>query len=147
MPKGGKTRRTMLKEIMAEVADEAIQKRMPKPVAPNRKKAIEHLDDMLHLYVGLASAIQQKLVNELGSMSAAAIPLSEDTRFRYSMEQAKDCASKLAPYQSPTFRAVIVAPAPEQPPGELRKRFTLTIFDDSKAIEDQPTHPAPDGQQ
>ena len=139
MPKGGKTHRTMLREIIRDVTDRAVEKRMPKPVVgPGRKKAVEHLDDMLHLYVGLASAIQKKHLSEKGSMELAAEPLSQDLHFRYCMEQGKDCAAKLAPYQSATFRAIVVAPAPEQRHGELRKRFTLTIFEDSKPMIDVP---------
>jgi hypothetical protein len=37
-------------------------------------------------------------------------------------------AKALAPYQSPTFRAVVVAPAPVQQ-SERVTRFTLSIFD------------------
>jgi hypothetical protein len=46
---------------------------------------------------------------------------------------AIDCASKLAPYQSPTFKAVVVAPAPE-PSGKVTE-VTLRIFEaDSKPM-------------
>ena len=48
---------------------------------------------------------------------------------------AVDCASKLAPYQSPTFRAIVVSPPPEQPKkGDNVRRFSLTIFDGEKKI-------------
>lgn len=143
MAKGTKTRRTMLREIMAEVADEVIQQKMPKSVNPDRKKAVDHLDDMLHLHMLLAEQIQRRhLAENEDQFEKAAGPLAQDQHFRYCMEQAKDCAAKLAPYQSPTFRAIVVAPA-DQNAGEMRKRFTLTIFDDSKAIEAKATHPAP----
>lgn len=39
-------------------------------------------------------------------------------------------ATDLAPYQSPTFRAIVVAPPPPDPGTGRVKRFTLTIFDD-----------------
>jgi hypothetical protein len=51
-----------------------------------------------------------------------------EAKYKEWLKMAIDCATKLAPYQSPTFRAIVVAPPPPSR-GEETKRFTLTIFD------------------
>ena len=52
-------------------------------------------------------------------------PHADEKKFVQYAELAIDCAKALAPYQRPTFRAVVVAPEPQ----EKRVRFTLKIFD------------------
>ena len=57
---------------------------------------------------------------------------ADEDNFEKWARLAIECAAKLAPYQSPTFRAVVVGPAPDANQPEKRKRFTLSIFDGSK---------------
>jgi hypothetical protein len=60
-----------------------------------------------------------------------------EARFARFARYAIDCAHKLAPYQSPTFRAIQIAPPQNE---QLNKvtRFRLTIFDNERnMIEDE----------
>ena len=54
-------------------------------------------------------------------------PHSDEAKFTKYATAACDCAKALAPYQSPTLRAIVVSPPP--PTERPTKRFTLTIFD------------------
>jgi len=56
-------------------------------------------------------------------------PHADEEQFWKFARFAVHCASALAPYQSPTFRAIVVAPPPEPDKTETAKRFTLRIFD------------------
>jgi len=51
---------------------------------------------------------------------------NDEAKFQKYAALAIECARLLTPYQSPTFRAVMVTPPPEAP---SKKRFTLTIVD------------------
>ena len=53
--------------------------------------------------------------------------MSEPQFLRYAV-LARDTAKDLAPYQSPTFRAIVVAPAPDHDKSD-RRRFTLNVFE------------------
>jgi hypothetical protein len=55
-------------------------------------------------------------------------PNEDEGRYLKFARLAVDAATRLVPYQSPTFRAVVVAPAPESNETKSR-RFTLRIFD------------------
>jgi hypothetical protein len=55
-------------------------------------------------------------------------PDEDEDRYLKFARLAVDAATRLAPYQSPIFRAVVVAPAPESNETKSR-RFTLRIFD------------------
>jgi hypothetical protein len=55
-------------------------------------------------------------------------PNEDEERYLKFARLAVDAASRLTPYQSPTFRAVVLAPAPES--NEIKPRlFTLRIFE------------------
>lgn len=53
-----------------------------------------------------------------------------------------DLLHKLAPYQSPTFRAIVVAPPPPEHKGEKFTRFGLKVFEGGRSITPAPA-PAP----
>jgi hypothetical protein len=40
-----------------------------------------------------------------------------------------ECAKALAPFQSPTFRAIVVTPPPPQQAETATRRFTLAVFE------------------
>jgi hypothetical protein len=55
-------------------------------------------------------------------------PNEDEGRYLKFARLAVDAATRLVPYQSPTFRAVVLAPAPES--NEIKpRRFTLRIFE------------------
>jgi hypothetical protein len=89
----------------------------------------------------------------MGTFVNAALPYQPTKGQRMQPEQADnyerwarlamECAKALAPYQSPTFRAIVVAPAPDDQLQRVTK-YELTIFDSQRAatkakvIEHQP---------
>lgn len=91
----------------------------------NRKLAKDVLEEFMLLFAGMA-AVSQPL-----PPGAVATPgrIPHDEKFEKYATLAVDCAKALAKYQSPTFRAIVIAPPPPTGPTEQRKRFTLTIFD------------------
>src|SRR5262245_14991047 len=60
-------------------------------------------------------------------------------------KNAVDAAKALAPYQSPTMKAIVVAPMPDQQMGKTT-RFPLTIFDSQRNVVfvDHPPLPKPE---
>jgi hypothetical protein len=73
-------------------------------------------------------------------------PTEDEERYLKFARLAVDAATRLAPYQSPTFRAVVVAPAPGSDETKSR-RFTLHVFDHHHrdVVERSPTvEPTPD---
>jgi hypothetical protein len=91
-----------------------------------KKLAKEVLEDFMLLFAGMAAHHQPTPPGHPQN------PHESKTEFLRYAGMAIDCAHKLAPYQSPTFRAVMVAPAPDANAPEKRKRFTLTIFQGGK---------------
>jgi hypothetical protein len=90
------------------------------------KLAKEHLSDLLNVFAGMATYYQPTFPG-----MPTQNPNADEDKFEKWARLAIECAAKLAPYQSPTFRAVVVAPAPDANQPEKRKRFTLSIFDGS----------------
>jgi hypothetical protein len=70
-------------------------------------------------------------------------PHADEAKFEKYARLAVDCARWLAPYESPTFRSIAIAPP--TPPAETRRRFTLTVFDhDHRPVVDvTPATPPP----
>jgi hypothetical protein len=54
-------------------------------------------------------------------------PHANEAKFEKYARFAVDCARWLAPYESPTFRSIAIAP--QTPPTETHRRFTLKVFD------------------
>ncbi len=90
-----------------------------------RKLAKEVLDDFMQLFAGMA-AMYQPLPPGAPTPPGRA---PDESKFEKYATLAVGTATQLAKYQSPTFRAVMVAPAPPTSKGAVRKRFTLGIFD------------------
>lgn len=88
-----------------------------------RKLAREVLDDLMHLGVGIASFYQMAPPGQPANVHA------DWDKFWRAAEFARVCAADLAKYQSPTFKAIVVAPPPPSPTDPERKRFSLTIFE------------------
>lgn len=118
--KGTKNKRTIEKALEAERAVAAAK-------ASGRKLAKEMLDDFMHLFAGMATVYQPL---PPGTVEIPRGHKPDEPQFEKYARLTVDCATQLAKYQSPTFRAIVVAPAPEQPdPNTLRRRFTLTVFE------------------
>lgn len=111
---------------------------------PNRRtveKALKYERDMQ-----LAEANKKPLATEvLEKMMfafAAMVPQYQQGSATYDADQFErwgkntiDAAHKLAPYQSPTFRAIVVAPPPDSNQLNRVTRFTLNIFNqDGKEV-------------
>lgn len=73
--------------------------------AQGRKLAKEILEDMMYFAVGEAIRYQPLLAN--GDKN----PKADEEKFERYLKLTSEVASKLAPYQSPTFRAVMVSSA------------------------------------
>lgn len=89
-----------------------------------RKLAKEVLEEFMHVFAGMAAAHQP-----LPPGAVAQSGYTPDVeKFEAYSARAIECAKALAPYQSPTFRAVITSPPPH-PTKAIVKKFTLNIFD------------------
>jgi len=87
----------------------------------------------MEIFIGATAYFQPSLKPD-----APQVEQSQWDQFEKWARLAMECASKLAPYQSPTFRAIVVAPAPDTNKAEQRKRFTLTIFEKPPMVDVTP---------
>lgn len=119
-PKGPKPA-TILKIERANIQeqiDASIEKavtRIEKARADGKKLAVDVLEDFMNLFAGMA-AHHQPLPPQQGRN-----PNEDRVLFMEYSGRAIDCASQLAGYQSPKFKAIAVAasmpfPAPQQGP-------------------------------
>lgn len=102
-------------------------------VSRGRKLAKERLEDLLEIATGMAGYYQRPL-----NPNAPPNPNANQAEFEKWFRLAMQCSALAAPYQSPTFRAIVVAPAPDTNQPEQRRRFTLSIFDNPRQSLDQP---------
>lgn len=124
-PKGKKNRGTIEKErLAAEIAAKTVMDAR----AAGKKLAKEVLEEFMFLFAGMAATYQPLPPGTI----APAGRQPDDAKFNEYAKLAVHCAQKLAPYQSPTFQAIMVAPAPDSSQPDQRKRFSLTIFDGSR---------------
>ncbi len=131
MPSGGRRRNTGSKPGPRGPHKATIEKALiaeqiiARAEMRGEKLAKEVLNDFMKLFAGMAAVFQPVAPNQ-------PIPVGRDPndeKFDKYARLAVDTAAKLAPYQSPTFRAIVVAPAPDQNQPERRKIFQLTVFD------------------
>lgn len=122
-PKGARNKATIEREL---IAAQIAEKRIDEAVNSGRKLGKDVLDEFMHLFAGMAATYQPM-------PPGVAVPQGrkpDEAQFEKYARLAVHCATKLAPYQSPTFQAIMVAPPPPVPlPDGQRKRFTLTIFE------------------
>jgi hypothetical protein len=112
--------------VTAETAQAAaaVAPDMVRAVVGHRKLAKERLEELLEIFLG-AAAYHQPTIDP----GAAPNENASWDGFEKWSRLAMDCAALAAKYQSPQFRAIMVAPAPDANQPERRKRFTLTIFE------------------
>ena len=60
-------------------------------------------------------------------------PGQEEKFLRY-MDRACMFAARAAPYQDPTFKAIMITPAPEANTGQTARVINLTVFEGGKAV-------------
>jgi hypothetical protein len=120
----GPSKATLEKALIAE-------RTVSEAKAAGKKLAKEVLEDFMLLFAGMAADFQ------IGPPGAAPNLRADENKFWKFAEAAIDCAHKLAPYQSPTFRAVVVAPGPDPNQSEKTMRIRLKIFDhDGREVND-----------
>jgi hypothetical protein len=125
---GGRTKGTPNKATVERqlIAAREAEARVAEAHASGRRLGKDVLDEFMHLFAGMAATYQPL-------PTGMPIPQGrqpDEAQFEKYARLAVHCATKLAPYQSPTFQAIMVAPPPPDPGASgQRKRFTLTIFE------------------
>lgn len=134
--RGGRAKGTKNKAILERdrIAAEIAARTVADARVAGKKLAKDVLEDFMLLFAGMAAHHQP--APPTGAPNAYA----NEEKFNEYAQLAVSCAHKLAPYQSPTFQAIMIAPPPPDPNDpRQRKRFTLTIFEGGKpAIEVTP---------
>jgi hypothetical protein len=128
-PKGQKNKATIEREL---IAARQAEKRVDEAVNSGRKLAKDVLDDFMHLFASVAASYQPLSEKALEAMTEAERKKRKPNpvEFEKWARLAVHCAQKLAPYQSPTFQAIMTAPPPPDPMRlGVRRRITLTIFE------------------
>jgi hypothetical protein len=74
--------------------------------ANGRRLGKEVLDHYMHVFAEIADSERSAALSDKPENSP-----EHESRFERFARYAVDCAHKLAPYQSPTFKAIVVAPA------------------------------------
>jgi hypothetical protein len=110
---GSRSKATIERELLAQ----RMLQHAPVGAIQNARLGKETLEKFMTLFDDLAEHYRPMPEN----------PRADESKFTKYATAACDCARALAPYQSPTYRAIVVSsPPPEQ---QKVKRFTLTIFD------------------
>jgi hypothetical protein len=121
-PRGSLNKETIEKAIIAERITAAVEMR-------GEKLAKEYLNEFLKVFAGMAAHFQPTHPG-----MPVQNPNANEAKFEKWARLTIDTATQLAKYQSPQFRAVMVAPAPETDGSTKRKRFSLTIFEGGKPV-------------
>jgi hypothetical protein len=121
--RGGRQKGTLNKATVQRqlIAAQIAERTVADARTAGRKLAKEVLEDFMLRFVEMAERYKPT-PREAEQLN----PHADEDKFWKYADAATDCAHKLAPYQSPTYRAVAVAPAPD---ATQVKRFTLNIFD------------------
>jgi hypothetical protein len=128
--RGGRQKGTPNK-VTAEQALSA-ERVLTKAKVSGRRLGKEVLDYYMHVFAEIADSERAAALTEKPENAR-----EHEARFERFAKYAIDCAQKLAPFQSPTFRAIQIAPPQNE---QLNKvtRFRLTIFDNNRnMIEDE----------
>lgn len=128
--RGGRQKGTPNK-VTAEQALSA-ERVLAKAKVSGRRLGKEVLDYYMHVFAEIADSERAAALTEKPENAR-----EHEARFERFAKYAIDCAQKLGPFQSPTFRAIQIAPPQNE---QLNKvtRFRLTIFDNNRnMIEDE----------
>lgn len=105
-PKGTLNKATIQKRELAaniaarEVADARFE---------GKKLAKERLAEMLDMFIGMAAVFQPDNPRQVAVDPSKSNPHADEERFLTYIREAKQVAIALAPYQSPTFRAIAIS--------------------------------------
>lgn len=123
--KGSKNRSTKEREIVEQFKAVADENGLPRA-----KLAKDVLDQFMRTFAGYAAFYQPVPEGQAAPVNRKP---NEEKFFAFA-DRAVNCAIALAKYQSPTYRAIMVADAPPKDPDENKtKRFSLTIFENGKS--------------
>lgn len=103
------TLETELALAKAQLAD-LTERREAERSASGRKQAIDVLDDVMHAAYGLMAQHQPLAHGEVLDPASGRKP--DNTLFQYYMGETKDAAFKLANFQSPRFKSVVIGVDP-----------------------------------
>jgi hypothetical protein len=118
--RGSKNKATIEKAIIAE-------RDLAETQASGKKLAKEVIEDLMNTFVDLAAYYRPVMPGQPETNRHA-----DKDEFEKHAIHAFEMAKALAPYQSPTFRAVMVAPPPSQDQAQRVTRFTFSIFDGNR---------------
>lgn len=109
-------------ERQADAAADAVQKlrEQGKPLAKDAMALF------LEIFMGRAAHYQPRV--DLKTMAETNKQASEE-KFEKWARLSVETAKALAPFQSPTFRAIVVQPPPPSHSEQQVRRFTLAVFD------------------
>lgn len=110
--KGGVNKATLEAQLAAAQSQliELTKEREAEREGRGRKSAIDVLDDVMHASYGLMAQHQPPAPGEAIDPRSGREPNEE--KFRYYLEQTKDAAGKLANFQSPKFKSVVLGVDP-----------------------------------
>lgn len=123
--RGGRKAGTLNKKTIEKaIVAEQVMKRVQMAEVPLGK---EILGRFMIMFAAMAQRYQPSTPSSFNPQE----DLKEFERWgRLAMEAAK----LVAPYQSPTFRAIMTAPAPDDMNRRIN-RFTISVFEDNKLID------------
>jgi hypothetical protein len=125
--KGQPNRATIEKAALAaRIVEEAAGK-------PGRKLGREMLEEFAVMFSGLAGAFQPQGTGPGGNLTETDLQAwsksYKEPLFEKYAKLAAKCASEFADFQSPRLGRVQVAAPPPEAMGQVRKKFTVGIFD------------------
>jgi hypothetical protein len=104
--RGGRQKGTLNKRTVAKIMEASDQ--ASAALRSGKKLAMHVLDDFMQLTAGMAAHYQP------APPGAPANPHANEQKFWHAVEHVRDFAKALAPYQSPTFKAIAVVAPPSQ---------------------------------
>jgi hypothetical protein len=121
---------------LLEAKSEAEAIAAEKQIVEAKRKQIPLAKDAMATFLGIfmsrasfynSKGVEPDPADSTGKTLRDKNPHANESKFEKWAMRAVETAKALAPYQSPTYRAVLVAPAP--PESTVPRRFTLTIHD------------------
>jgi hypothetical protein len=103
------------------VAIEEVAKKHGLITRPGQKLVKDELLKVFEICLGMAARYQPRPDQDS--------PTGNLAEFKEWIRISIECGKAIMPYQSPTFRAIVVAPAPDSSKGDDATRFTLKIFE------------------
>jgi hypothetical protein len=133
--KRGPTARTVAKLNREQIIDQIRAEIAAEQVAGSKaamSRAKDVLEEFLPFVRNIAVHYQPPLLTDDAPPEQVAAAAKKEEKFKEWLGIMTDLCKVLAPYQSPTFKAVVVAPAPTGPSGP--RRFTLAVFDGGRPV-------------